>query len=394
MRPPMLLAVVGTRPEAIKVAPVVLAARSSGLLDVVVLATGQHDVLVDRALDAFGVPVDIRLEVGARRGGSQSELLACLLPQLEEQITRVGPDAVLVQGDTASALAGAMASSWRRIPVVHLEAGLRSFDTDNPFPEETYRTLIADLASLHLAPTAAAVANLQREGIDPSSVLCVGNTVVDAARFAAGRSTETLPCIGRGRRLVVLTAHRRENWGAPLDDITAAVRALVSRVEDIEVVVPVHPNPLVHEPVRSALGGIDRIDLVDPLEHAELIRHLAAASLVLTDSGGIQEEAPTFGTPVLVLRRTTERPEAVAAGCAELVGTDTGTILGRAEQLLTDEAERRQMSQIANPFGDGRSGSRTVQAVRWFLGRDERPEQWTPGELETTSSAARTAVLA
>ena len=392
MSEPRLLAVVGTRPEAIKVAPVALAARGRGGLDVELLATGQHTDILDQALSRFGLVPDHRIAPVERSGGSQSDLLAHLLPQLETAIADGAPDAVLVQGDTASALAGAMAAVWQRVPVVHLEAGLRSFDTANPFPEETYRRVIGSLASLHLAPTAAAVANLLREGIARHDILRIGNTVVDAAHHA-GSLPGTDVEAAAGRRLVLLTVHRRENWGPALHDVATAVRQLVESVDDIEVVAPLHPNPLVRRTLVADLAQLDRVRLVEPLDHPDLIAHLRAATLVLTDSGGIQEEAPAFGTPVLVLRTTTERPEAVEAGCAELVGTDPTLIFGRAAALLTDEHQRQAMARVANPFGDGLAGVRTVEAVRWWLGHGPQPEEWAPpvadavGELLSTGGA-------
>ncbi|MEZ5183916.1 MAG: UDP-N-acetylglucosamine 2-epimerase (non-hydrolyzing) [Acidimicrobiales bacterium] len=387
MTEPRLLVVAGTRPEAIKVAPVVLAARRGLGVRAEVVATGQHTDILEPALARFGIEPDHRLPPLGRLGAGQADLLGRLLPAMEELVAGTAPDAVLVQGDTASALAGAMVGFWQRVPVVHLEAGLRSFDTDNPFPEETYRRLIADLAALHLAPTSAAVANLAREAVPTDRILRIGNTVVDAARIAA----EHAPEVGRGgRRLVLVTVHRRENWGGPLCDVAVAVRQLVEAFDDLEVVIPLHPNPLVRRPLVNELGDLERVRLVAPMDHATLIGHLRAATLVLTDSGGIQEEAPTFGTPVLVLRTTTERPEAVDAGCARLVGTDPAVVLGRAAELLADAEAHRAMAHVANPFGDGEAGRRAVEAVRWLLGLGSRPAEWHPdtdGALATVGAA-------
>lgn len=371
-----LVVVVGTRPEAIKIAPVVVAARCHHGVEPVVVATGQHHELVDRALEPFGIRVDRRLDLGERRSTSQAELVALLLPRLEAVLADLQPDAVLVQGDTASAMAGALVAVWQRIPVVHLEAGLRSFDVANPFPEETYRRLIADLADLHLSPTPRATANLLAEGVPAHDIVQVGNTVVDAALHAADLGRGSAPGIGPDRRLVLVTVHRRENWGEPLADVLAAVRQLIDRFADIEVVVPAHPNPLVRGPVEAAAVGCPRLHVVEPMDHPDLIADIRAATLVLTDSGGIQEEAPAFGTPVLVLRTTTERPEAVEAGCAELVGTEVAAIVARAGALLGDEDQRQLMATVVNPFGDGRSGRRTVEAVAWRLGLGDRPADW------------------
>jgi UDP-N-acetylglucosamine 2-epimerase (non-hydrolysing) len=379
-----VLLVVGTRPEAIKVAPVALAAAAGGGLRTTVVATGQHRELVDHALAAFGVGIDHRLELPERSGGSQAELFTALLPELDRVLGEVRPHAVLVQGDTASALAGGLVATWHQVPLVHLEAGLRSFDRANPFPEESYRCLIGAVADLHLAPTPRAVDNLLAEGVSARRIVCTGNTVVDAARFVVGRAgvpDGPADATSDGPRSVVVTVHRRENWGEPLLAICRALRAVVARVPDVEIVLPVHPNPLVRGPVREALADVARIRIVDPLDHPTLLRHLARATLVLTDSGGIQEEAPTFGVPVLVLRETTERPEAIEAGCAELVGTDPEVIEDRAVGLLLDEAARRVMATVANPYGDGRSGERSVAAIRWLLGRGPVPEPWAPADL-------------
>lgn len=369
-----LALVVGTRPEAIKVAPVALAAAAEGRCRPVVVATGQHDDMVVRALADFGVGIDARISVDPDRGGSQAALLGTLLPALESVLDRVAPDAVLVQGDTASAVAGALTGAWRQVPVVHLEAGLRSFDRANPFPEEHYRCLIGSVADLHLTPTPWATRNLLAEGVADEAIVCTGNTVVDAALHARAAATvapgSALAAVqAAGHRLVLATVHRRESWGAPLRSITTAIARIVAAVHDVEVVLPAHPNPLVREVVVGELGGLDRVHVVEPLGYHDFIAHLAAATLVLSDSGGVQEEAPTFGVPVLVLRGTTERPEAVHAGTAELVGTDADRITGRALRLLRDEPARQRMAALSNPFGDGTSARQAIAAIDDLLDR-------------------------
>ena len=388
--PPHVVLVVGTRPEAIKMAPVALAAATGFGLRTTLVATGQHRELVDHALAAFDVAIDHRLELPDRAGGSQADLFASLLPQLDQVLGHLRPDAVLVQGDTASALAGALVATWHQVPLVHLEAGLRSFDKANPFPEESYRCLIGAVADLHLAPTPRAVGHLIGEGVPAHRVVCTGNTVVDAARFVVARgeglAARITPDPG-ARRLVVVTVHRRENWGGPLVAICGALRAVVARVPDVEVVLPVHPNPMVRGPVLEALEGVDRIQIVDPLDHPALLGLLSRATLVLTDSGGIQEEAPTFGVPALVLRETTERPEAIEAGCAALVGTDPQVIEERASELLLDEVARQAMANVANPYGDGCSGERSVAAIRWLLGHGPAPTPWDPGDQPPAAGA-------
>jgi UDP-N-acetylglucosamine 2-epimerase (non-hydrolysing) len=376
-----LAIVVGTRPEAIKLAPVVLAARAGSVVRPIVIATGQHRDLVDPALATFGVAVDHRIDLDDRPRGGQADLFSAVLPRLESLIGELGPHAVLVQGDTASAVCGALAGFWQRVPVVHLEAGLRSFDLGNPFPEEAYRKLIGQVTALHLAPTPRAQAHLLAEGIAAEHVRCIGNTVVDAAQVVAA-SSEGDPRVRaiaeRGRRLVLVTVHRRENWGAPLAGILDAIGTIVDAIDDIEVVLPVHPNPLVKGPVLDALGATPRVHVVDPLDYPSLIGALRQATLVLTDSGGIQEEAPAFATPALVLRRTTERPEAVEAGCAALVGTDADEVSARAIALLRDEAARGEMAHADNPFGDGRAAARAIECVAALVGRGQPPAAWAP----------------
>jgi UDP-N-acetylglucosamine 2-epimerase (non-hydrolysing) len=370
----VLALIVGTRPEAIKVAPVALAAASSRLRPVII-ATGQHDTAAHDALAEFDLRPDIELQLDRGPADLQADLFAALLPRLQGALAHIGAAATLVQGDTASALAGALAGVWQRSPVVHLEAGLRSFDRANPYPEETYRCAIGALADLHLAPTLAAQGHLIGEGVGPDRILCIGNTIVDAGLHAAGHLG---PPVRGARRRVVVTVHRRENWGEPLDDVLAAIHRIVEAVPDVEVVIPVHPNPAVGRVVRASLEGTERVVVLDPLGHRAFLELLASATLVLTDSGGVQEEAPTFGVPALVLRRTTERPEAVEAGAAELVGTGVDAVAGRAIALLADEAARLQMAATESPFGDGASARRAVEAVEWILGLGPRPRAWVP----------------
>jgi UDP-N-acetylglucosamine 2-epimerase (non-hydrolysing) len=290
---------------------------------------------------------------------------------------------VVVQGDTTTALAGALAAFWRRIPVVHLEAGLRSGNLDSPFPEEANRRLVAQVATLHLAPTTLAAMNLLDEGVPVDQILVSGNTVVDAALAVAARKLpyeeERLTDVAAsGRRLVLVTAHRRESWGEPLDRVLAAVRELVRRFDDIHVVLPSHPNPAVRAQVEAGLVGVERVTVTDPVPYPTLARLLSEAYLVLTDSGGIQEEAPSFGVPVLVLREVTERVESLSAGCAKLVGTDEALIVAEASRLLDDPAERRSMTAVGNPYGDGHAAHRTEQAVAALLGLASSPEPMPP----------------
>lgn len=357
-----ILLLVGTRPEAVKAAPVALALAGHPTLRPALVHSGQHADMVEQALSSFGLAPDEVLRISRATGG-QAELFAALLPALDAVLARRAPAAVVVQGDTSTALAGALAAFWRGVPVVHLEAGLRTGDLTAPFPEEANRQLVARIAALHLAPTQTAAAALRAEAL--SGIVVTGNTVVDAALLTAAldapAANPDLRAVERtGGRLVLVTAHRRESWGAPLDSVLGAVATLVERYADITVLLPVHPNPAVREQVSRALGGVQRVTLTAPLAYQDLVRVLRRAALVLTDSGGIQEEAPSFGVPVLVLREVTERGEAVAAGCAWLVGTDRVRILVAAEQVLR---ESRRIPLHSNPFGDGRAAERVVAAI-------------------------------
>jgi UDP-N-acetylglucosamine 2-epimerase (non-hydrolysing) len=316
-----------------------------------------------------------------RSTGTQAELLTEMIRQLDELWTVRAPAAVIVQGDTTTSLAGALAAFWRRIPVVHLEAGLRSGDLDSPFPEEANRRLVAQVASLHLAPTPLAAMNLLDENIATGDVLITGNTVVDATLAVAGRKLPfENPEVARARaaagdrRLVLVTAHRRESWGEPLDRILEAVKTLVVAYPDIDVILPSHPNPAVRAQVDAALAGVERVTVTDPLPYPDLSRLLSEAYLVLTDSGGIQEEAPSFGVPALVLREVTERVESLDAGCAKLVGADTGVIVREAVRLLDSPVRRDAMTAGGNPYGDGLAARRTAQATAALLGLADHPE--------------------
>jgi UDP-N-acetylglucosamine 2-epimerase (non-hydrolysing) len=381
----------GTRPEAVKLAPVAVAMRAAGVVEPVLVASGQHPAMVQQALTAFDLTPDVTLQVD-RAGGGQAELLTELIRGLDELWNERPPAAVIVQGDTTTSLAGALAAFWRRIPVVHLEAGLRSGDLESPFPEEANRRLVAQIARLHLAPTPLAAMNLMDEGVLAGDVLITGNTVVDATLAVAGRKlpyqnadVAAARAASHGRRLVLVTAHRRESWGTPLDRILDGVRALVRRYPDVEVVLPSHPNPAVRAQVDAALGGMERVTVTDPLPYPDLSRLLSEAYLVLTDSGGIQEEAPSFGVPALVLRDVTERVESLHAGCARLVGSDTDLIVKEASALLDDRLRRDAMTAAGNPYGDGHAAARTAQATAALLGLAAMPEP-----MPATASAATT----
>lgn len=378
---PRVWLVMGTRPEAIKLAPVAEAIVAAGRMEPVLVATGQHPTMVDQALETFGAHADVTLPLN-RRDGGQPELLGQMLTGLDELAEREPPAAVVVQGDTTTTLAGTLAAFWRRIPVVHLEAGLRSFDLAAPFPEELNRRLVTQAASLHLPPTPAAAENLSRELVAAERILVTGNTSVDAIRAIADRGAvdyrdervaAAVEAATQGEPLVLVTAHRRESWGEPLRQVLRAVAELVARHPGLRVVLPAHPNPAVRELVVAELGGVSRVVVTEPLRYDELAGALAAATLVLSDSGGIQEEAPTFGVPVLVLREVTERMEAVRAGCARLVGTDRELIVRTASELLTNPRARAAMMSNGNPFGDGKAASRTELALARLLGLSAEP---------------------
>ncbi|MFD5827277.1 non-hydrolyzing UDP-N-acetylglucosamine 2-epimerase [Lentzea sp. NPDC060358] len=384
---PEVFLIAGTRPEAVKMAPVAAALFAVGRIRPVLVNSGQHPEMVDQALESFGFAADVRLELNRVTGG-QAELTSQLIEELDRLFTERPPGAVLVQGDTTTTLAGALAAFWKQIPVVHLEAGLRSHDLTSPFPEEGNRKVVGQLASLHLAPTADATAHLAAESLQGNNVLTVGNTVVDAVLDVAARRTpygdQRLQEIenrvhGGQSRLVLVTAHRRESWGEPLDNVLHAVADVVRERPDVEVVLPAHPNPAVRRQVVDVLGGVGRVTITDPLPYSQMARLLAQCTLVLSDSGGIQEEAPSFGVPALVLRDVTERMEAVNAGCAVLVGTDRDRIASLTVRLLDNPSARAAMTADGNPFGDGLASIRTEQALAWLLGlQQQRPDEFTP----------------
>lgn len=375
---PLIHLVGGTRPEAIKLAPLAMAMRSTGRLRPWFVASGQHPLMFREGLASFGLTPDEFLPC-PRLKGTQAELVSRLSESLDASVAADPPDAVVVQGDTTTALVAAMVAFWRGIPVVHLEAGLRSGDLRAPFPEEANRRMIAQIASLHLAPTDDAALRLITEGVTAASVVTTGNTVVDAARHIAARPAtddgdpDVSRLVARARdaksRLVLVTVHRRESWGQPVDNVMTAIERLLQANPDIAVLWPVHPNPALREQVYARLLGTARVVLTDPLGYSDLIRALAASTLVLTDSGGVQEEAPSFGVPVLVLRDTTERVEAIEAGCALLVGTETENVVAAADRLLSDESALAAMSAVRNPFGDGRAAARAETAIAALLAR-------------------------
>lgn len=358
---PLILVVVGTRPEAIKLAPVIKALSVDAWCSVRILATGQHRDLLDRALGDFGIQADYDLDA-MRPNQGLSGLAGRLLEGIDAVIHAERPAAVVVQGDTTSVLAGALAAFHRKVPVAHVEAGLRTGSIDSPFPEEMNRVLVARLARWHFSPTRSAMNNLLREGVQQTNVEVTGNTGIDALRLVVEEARSD-PSSAQSQSVLV-TTHRRENFGAPLLRICAAVRQLAERHSRIRFRIPVHPNPSARETIYRELDGVSRIELLDSMPYRQFSRALAECTVVLTDSGGVQEEAPFLGKPVLVLREETERQEAVEAGVARLVGSSTERICEEVDRLLTDSDHYAAMARGVSPFGDGRASERIARRLR------------------------------
>jgi UDP-N-acetylglucosamine 2-epimerase (non-hydrolysing) len=357
-----VVTILGTRPEVIKLAPVVAELRSDPTTEPVVVSTGQHREMLDQMLEQFELRADVDLDV-MRPEQRLSDLTADLVRGLGDTLRELRPDWVVVQGDTATTLCGALAAFYEDVPVAHVEAGLRSGDDRAPFPEETNRRLVARLTELHLCPTPANAANLLAEAVPAERVLVTGNTVIDALLWAVERARLLPPPVPRLRaRRILLTLHRRESHGAAMQRVCAAVRSLCSR-GDVEVVFPVHRSPAVRAVVVPALSGVEGVHLCEPLDYLSLIHVLDSCDLVLTDSGGLQEEGPALGKPVLVLRDTTERGEAVDAGVARLVGTSATRIVDVAATLLDDPVAYAAMAHPENPFGDGFASVRIREAL-------------------------------
>ncbi|WP_188882877.1 non-hydrolyzing UDP-N-acetylglucosamine 2-epimerase [Alicyclobacillus cellulosilyticus] len=369
------MTVFGTRPEAVKMAPLVQALAGCPQVESLVCVTAQHREMLDQVLAIFGVRPDDDLDI-MEPGQTLGDVTRRALAGLEEVIARRRPDIVLVHGDTTTTFAAALAAFYQRVQIGHVEAGLRTYRKDSPFPEEMNRQLADVLSDLYFAPTLWAAENLWREGKPMERVFITGNTAIDAMKTTVMPDYRhpVLDEVPAGSRIVYMTAHRRENFGAPLANICAAARRLVDAFPDLYLIYPVHPNPNVRETVYARLGGHPRIRLIDPLGLIDNHNFMARATLILTDSGGIQEEAPSLGVPALVLRDTTERPEGVAAGTLRLVGTDAENIYREAARLLTDEAAYRDMAGRRNPYGDGRAAERIVQAILHHFGRGERPQ--------------------
>lgn len=362
--------VLGTRPEAIKLAPVVRAMARLSAFEPIVVSTGQHREMLEQMLDLLGIEVGIDLAV-MRERQRLSQLTSRLVNGLDHAIRTQRPDLVIVQGDTTTALCGALAASYEKLPVAHVEAGLRTRDLANPFPEEINRQLIGRIARWHFAPTLRAAAHLYAEGVPAEQVVVTGNTVIDNLLWVLDQRTGT-SAFRTSRRRLLVTLHRRESQGAEMRGIARALSRLADR-GDNEILLPLHKSPTVRESLLPELDGHPRVTITEPLGYADFATSLAACDIVLTDSGGVQEEAPTLGKPVLVLRATTERPEAVEAGVASLVGTNGDQLFAAASRLLDDPVEYERMAGAVNPFGDGQAARHILAELSRDLVRSERP---------------------
>ena len=379
--PKKICMVFGTRPEAIKMAPVIKELQKAGdCFSLRVVVTAQHREMLDQVLDLFGIRADYDLNI-MQPGQSLPDLACRILSRLTPVFARERPDLVMVHGDTATTFLGALAAFYLQIPVAHVEAGLRTYRPYSPFPEEMNRRLTGALAAYHFAPTRTAAENLLAERVPPAAVMVTGNTVIDALLAVAARPDLKIPRavadIPAGEKVILVTTHRRENLGEPLRRIYSALRLLLADFPGLWVVFPVHRNPLVRKAAKEILGDLSRVRLLPPLEYGSFVALMRRADLVLTDSGGIQEEAPALGKPVLILRDTTERPEAVRAGTVRLVGLDEEKIRAEVRRLLLDEAAYREMAQAVNPYGDGRAAERICAFLQWIYGyRAEKPEEF------------------
>ena len=377
-----VMTVFGTRPEAIKMAPIVLElARHPEDITPIVAVTAQHRDMLDQVLHLFDIRPDYDLDIMAA-GQTLFDITSRAMLGLDKVLTEAQPDIVLVHGDTTTTFAGALTVYYHQTTVGHVEAGLRTHNKFSPFPEEMNRKLTGSLADLHFAPTTTAQQNLLTEAVDPTNIFVTGNTVIDALHQTVQDDfqfeDELLRNIDyQNKRVILVTTHRRENLGEPMRHVYKALRQLTEDFADVEVVFPVHKNPKVREVVKQELGGLSKVHLIDPLDYEPFANLMHRSYLILTDSGGVQEEAPALGKPVLVLRDTTERPEAVTAGTVKLIGTDRQRVYDEARKLLTDKEEYSRMAGSCNPYGDGQASQRIIQAILYHYGRTQsRPDEF------------------
>mgnify|MGYP004728573769 CR=1 FL=1 len=374
-----IMLVFGTRPEAIKMAPLVKAIEADQELECVVAVSAQHREMLDQVLDLFEIKPQYDLNI-MKANQTLSDITSGVLKGIEKAVLREKPDMVLVHGDTSTTFAGALAAFYAQVPVGHVEAGLRSGDLYSPFPEELNRKLTGVIAAADFAPTATAKANLLKEGTDEEKIFVTGNTVIDALlsivdeKYALDAELENF--LAQHKQNILITAHRRENQGQPMVHIFQALRRLHEALPEAGIIFPVHKNPKVRALAHEALDGLERVLMIEPLDYAPFANLMNRVDLIMTDSGGLQEEAPALGKPVLVLRENTERPEAVAAGTVKLVGTDNEKIFTTAYELLTDKEAYDKMQRAVNPYGDGHACERIIQAIKYYFGMAEKPEEW------------------
>jgi UDP-N-acetylglucosamine 2-epimerase (non-hydrolysing) len=383
-KPLVITSVFGTRPEAVKLLPLLRQLALEPQVTSRVVLTGQHREMVDQILSPFAIIPDADLGIMRPRQGL-NDIVARAIPALDELLEREQPDMVVVQGDTTSAFCAALAAFHRRIPVAHLEAGLRTYDRFHPYPEEVNRRMISAVADLHLAPTARAAAALRAEGVTDAAVAVTGNTVIDALMMALAAPGSDPAIEGLGDPMLLVTLHRREAWNSPgaagasvLDGILEAIARVARHHPGLTIVYPVHLNPRVQEPAADRLGGLNNVKLVPPQPYLAFVKLMARAQVILTDSGGIQEEAPSLGIPVLVVRQTTERPEGLASGSTKLVGTDPAAVENALESALAAARVRPAALPAPSPFGDGQAAARAAQAILHFFGRGPAPVPFQP----------------
>ncbi|TDD27489.1 UDP-N-acetylglucosamine 2-epimerase (non-hydrolyzing) [Kribbella turkmenica] len=376
-----IMTVYGTRPEAIKVAPVLTALEAEPDIESVPVVTGQHREMLDQVNELFGIVPRHDLDI-LQPGQTLAGITARIMERFDPVLAEEKPGVVIVQGDTTTSTAAALAAFYRGIPVVHVEAGLRSGDINSPFPEEANRRLTSQITTLHLAPTSRSRDNLLREGVGPATVVVTGNTVIDALLATAASPVpltdpQLAALVAADAPILLVTSHRRESWGAAMEGVGRALARIAAAHPELTVVLPVHRNPVVRAALLPVLDGHPNVVVTEPLSYAEFATVLAAARIVLTDSGGIQEEAPSLGKPVLVMRENTERPEAVDAGTVRLIGTDEDRVVKEVERLHLDPAAYSAMAQAVNPYGDGQATARTIAAVRALFGLGSRLPDFT-----------------
>jgi UDP-N-acetylglucosamine 2-epimerase (non-hydrolysing) len=363
----------GTRPDTIKMAPLILDLQNNAeQFEVLTIATAQHRQMLDQVLEVFKIKPDYDLDIMAPKQ-TLASLTAKIITGIDEVLEKEKPDMVLVQGDTSTTCIGSLAAFYRQIPVGHIEAGLRTNDKANPFPEEINRRITGCITDLHFAPTKTAKDSLLLENVDPKTVFVTGNTVVDALKYSVKDNYQfTVPVLNKivadQKKVVLVTMHRRENWGKPMEGAASAIKRLAQKFPDFAFVFPVHLNPIVREAVTPILKGMPNVSLIEPLDYLDFVNLMAKSYLILTDSGGVQEEGPHFGVPILVLRYVTERPDAVDYGTVKLVGLDEETIYNAALQLIEDENEYKKMANAVNPYGDGLSSFRTIKIIKNYFG--------------------------